>query len=342
MDAPSNSVGYEVLCLQAADNGRGKVLFGDSLPRARSLVSPFVETEDFPSVYLEFPLVGEPSLDVTVLYGPKNPDAPIDSPAAAGTEELRAWFVDACSGYDSVSWGYELDTSKEPLPAAAIHFQPRQHTELVEPFFAAIGEPERAALYLDLAKRMPKGWALSFFGLFRGRPNSPLRVCGYLSSRAIQHCLQIPDRLQKVFERVGFHAYDDAMIEQVIAVMDAAPSTLDFQFDVWPDGSIGDTFALDIQFGIEQPEAVRKAFTTGESSRIMPLLESWGIVDKRWRLGVDATFALGVNVTPRDGKDDGMDRYSFTLMPQWAKVRWKNGVLQPSKLYLLGKAGYMD
>ena len=68
MKALSHADAFEVLCLQAADDGRGDVLFGDSLPRARKALRPFMVGERFPSVYLEFPLLGAPFLDVTVLY----------------------------------------------------------------------------------------------------------------------------------------------------------------------------------------------------------------------------------------------------------------------------------
>ena len=41
---------------------------------------------------------------------------------------------------------------------------------------------------------------------------------------------------------------------------------------------------------------------------------------------------------------DGGDtcRYAFTLMPQWTKARWIDGVLQPAKLYLIAKAGMLS
>jgi hypothetical protein len=336
IQAPSNADAFEVLCLQAADNGRGKVLFGDSLGRARSLARPFMAAMEFPSVYLEFPLAGKPFLDVTVLYSNGGPGHPIESEAAAGTEEVIAWFAKECAQHANVSFGFELDTSKQQLPAVAIHFQPRTHKELVQPFCEHVGEPERAALYLELADRMPQDWPLSFFGMFRGRPNSPLRACGYLSLNEADECASDPRRLPAVFKAVGFSAFDNTMLEQIRTLMSVTSNALDFQFDVLSDGSIGDTFAIDVQFHIEQPDAVQASFSTGELAPLMRLLEGWGIADARWKLGVESAFARAIRVVPRGESD----RYSFTLMPQWAKVRWKNGVLQPAKLYLLGKAGF--
>ena len=56
----SHADAFEVLCLQAADNGRGEVLFGDCLKRARQYGRAFMVGPDFPDVYLEFPLAGAP------------------------------------------------------------------------------------------------------------------------------------------------------------------------------------------------------------------------------------------------------------------------------------------
>ena len=70
----------------------------------------------------------------------------------------------------------------------------------------------------------------------------------------------------------------------------------------------------------------------------MRLLEDWGLADERWHLAPEASFARAVPVEQDDGS---MRLYSFTLVPQWVKVRWKNGVLMPSKLYFLGSAGFL-
>ena len=155
MRAPSNATALEVLLLQAADDGRGARLFGPSLERARVACRPFMAVEEFPDVYLEFPLAGDPFLDITLLYGELGPGTRIDSPAAAGSEPMLDWCAGVQRDYDDVCCGFELDTKNEQLPAAAVHFQPRAHLELVAPFCEAIGEPERARLYLDLNDRMP-------------------------------------------------------------------------------------------------------------------------------------------------------------------------------------------
>ena len=331
--------GYQVLLLQAADDGRGTILFGDSVERARTEALPFLLGEEFPDVYFEFPLIGAPFLDVTLLYSKLDPGTRVDSPAAGEHGGLLDWFASVCDEHERLSCGFELDTKEAVLPEAAVHFQPRQSTELVRPFFEAIGEPERADLYLKTAEKMAPDWSLSFFGLFRGRPNSPLRVCGYISTSDHEKCAKDPRRITSLFDAVGFTAYDDAMLQQISALMATKPKGADFQLDVYPDGSVSPVFAVDVQFGIEQPEAVRAAFTNGLASRVMGLLEGWGAADSRWKLGGDIAFARSLPVELDEG-DTG--RYGFTLMPQWTKARWIDGVLQPAKLYLIAKAGMLN
>ena len=338
MTAISHTDAYQVLLLQAADEGRGPVLFGESLGRARAAAQPFMVGETFPSVYFEHPLLGEPFVDVTILFGKMKPGTRIDSPMAPDCEEMLEWHARVNSETENVCCGFELDTKDPSLPVAAVHCQPRVHRELVKPFCEAVGEPERAVLYLDMSERMPEEWSLSFFGMFRGRPGSPLRVCGYLSEDEVEACAE-PTHLAKRFREIGFSAYDDAMLEQVASLMVAAPGTVDFQLDVTGDGTLGPTFAIDVQFEIAQPEAVRAAFEDGPAARVMGLLEKYGVADERWHLVPEASFARCIYVETDDGE---VGRYSFTLMPQWVKARWTNGVLQPAKNYFLARAGTLE
>ena len=330
---------FEVLCLQLADDGREDALLGGNLARTRAALRPFIVGEEFPSCYLEFPLQGDAFLDVTVLYNKVTPGTHIDSPAAEGTDAMLDWFASVPLDHHRICCGYEVDAHKNPLPKAAIHFQPRTNIELVRPFCEAVGEVERAELYLDLARRMPQGWPLSFFGMFRGRPNSPLRVCGYLDADQKDACASDPQQLAQTFEEIGFTAYDDRMLSRVSTLMDIAPDVVDFQFDIFPDGSIGSTFAIDIQFGIERPALVKKSFDQGPASHVVGQLEQWGAADERWHLAADATFARALPIELDDGS---YRRYAFTLMPHWIKARWTDGALQPSKLYCLAHAGLLD
>ena len=186
---------------------------------------------------------------------------------------------------------------------------------------------------------MPSGWPLAFFGMFRGRPESPLRVCGYMDRDFQEACANDSEQVRKAFDTIGFASYDDAMLSQVSTLLGTVPGNADFQFDVYDDGTLGSTFAIDAQFGIEQPEKVLASFTDGAGARVARLLQEWGIADDRLQLGVQSTFARAL---PMGREGDTLKLHTLTLMPQWAKVRWINAQLQPAKLYCLANASPLD
>ena len=328
-----------MLCLLAADEGRGSVLFGSSLDRVRTTLPPFMVGKRFPSTYLEFPLAGEPFLDVNVAYTDLGEDDYVASEYVAGMEELFEWYVRTRRDYPDIGYGYVLDTNMLDLVAAGVYFQARGHNELVAPFCQAVGEPERAKLYLDLVARMPREWSLAYLGLFKGRAESPLRVGGYLGKDGYPVELDKPDYLAEVFDRIGFTAYDSRMLSQVADLIKFAPSTMDFQFDLYPDGTLGAAFSLEVKFDIARAETVRSSFEDGAGFQVMSLLERWGVADERWRLGVEATLARTVPVERSDGT---IGRYAFVILPQWVKVRWRGAELQPAKLYHVADAGLLS
>ena len=339
MKIPSNDLACQALFLQAADSGRGPVLFGNSGDHACRAILPFVKGVEFPELYLEFPLAGDPFLDVTALYGKLTPGTRFDSPAAAGSETVLDWFAEASAGHDDITFGFELDT-KNPSPGpAAVHFQPRDNTGLVLPFCRAICREDAAFLYKDLNARMPEGWPLAFFGLFRGRSDAPLRVCGYLNNPEKQRCAENQSRLEEVFNAVGFTAYDDLMLSRIAAALSASPATVDFQFDILPDGTLGATFALDIGFRTEQSERIRSSFLDGPFARVMNLFGSWGAADGRWNLVSDMSFTRSIPVEDEEGTPRS---YAFILQPHWIKIRWTETALQPSKMYCLARTTLID
>ena len=240
------------------------------------------------------------------------------------------WFAEASSHHDNISCGFELDTKEGNIPAAAIHFQPRAKRELVRPFMESIDAGERAHLYLDTDDRLPQGWALSFLGLFRGRPASPLRVCGYFHKDVQERCKGNPQALAEVFRQVGFHAYDDIMLRQATKLIGLAPAQLDFQLDVLPDGSMSDTFALDVSFNMERSDRVIESFAHGDASRIMGCFRDFGVTDERADIVADASIT---RMLPMVADDGSLVRFAFTLMPLWIKARWVAGELVPAKLY---------
>ena len=91
MQALSYADAFQVLLLQLGNEGRDETLLGGCAEHAKEACIPFLVGKEFPDLYLEFPLKGEPFLDVTILYGQLEPGTRIDAPAAAGTEAILDW-----------------------------------------------------------------------------------------------------------------------------------------------------------------------------------------------------------------------------------------------------------
>ena len=335
MKAPSNHLACRTLFLQAAGDGRGPLLFGTDGDRACAKVLPFVEGVPFPFLYLEFPLKGDPFLDVTVLYSEIPEGFRFTHPAAAGTERMLSWYTGIRQEYRELCFGFELDSGKPDDSPAAVHFQPRGHTALAGPFCEALGEAEAGKRFMEKASRMPEGWPLDFFGVFRGRPGSPLRVCGYMGQEEQKRCAEDPAHLEDTFRRIGFTAFDGQMAARVSGLLAAVPGFVDFQFDLLPDGTPGETFAIDASFGIRRTEDVLASFRDGNAARLMALLEDWSVADSRWKTAAGMAFTRGIPIEDEEGREK---LFALVLTPNWLKVRWRAGVLQPAKLYALGKA----
>ena len=248
---------------------------------------------------------------------------------------MMSWLARAKNKYPDVSGGFEIDTKPLSPITAAVHFQPRGHTELAMEFCETIGEPEYGQLYVEMAGRMPEGWKPSYFGLFKGRSGSPLRIGGYMDQGQTAACVEDPEVLIRLFTAAGFTAYDDPMIREICSVLAVSPGCIDFQFDIYPDEAVGDSFAIGTSFAIQQPEAVRAAFNDSEGSgaKYLDLLQKWRLVDERWKKALEAVFSGAVPL--KEGA------VTFSMLPQWFKVRWTGKRLQPAKMYLLTKAGYL-
>ena len=328
---PTHAQAFEVLLLQAAGDHRNATLFGGRAQRVLEMMSPFLVGEKFPEIYLEFPLAGKPFLDATVLYGDLPEGTCIDSPLATGCEDALAFQIRERSIGKKVALGFEIDCSDPAPSAAGIHFQPLMHTDLVLPFCKAAGNPEKAPLYLAQSERMPDGWPLAFFGMFRGRSDSPLRVCGYLRQDEARACAADPNHLGSALKAAGFTAFDETMLAQASRILKLAPATVDFQFDVLADGSLGDMFAIDIRFNAMPSGEVVKSFAEGVDADIMGQLQEWGIADERVSHVADMCFTRGLRLQADDGS---FAPFAFSLIPGWLKVRWRGGVLQPAKIYM--------
>ena len=327
---PTRTELFDILYGIAARDGREEVLFGDDILLARPAFERMLIGDCFPSVYLEFPLMGTPGFDVLAGYGRTSEGACFAPGAGYGRQDLFDWFASVCKSGESASVGFEVDTSARRIDVAGVYLQQHRQAGLVEPFLSSMGEQSRAPSYLALRERLPRGWPTSYVGLFPGRAGTPMRIGGYLSPRAQARCAGDPGELRACFESVGFSAYTSDMLRRCAQLMGIAPS-VDFQFDIFPDGSLGDTFGLSLSFNEVAPREMPACMESGYGARLMRLLEDWDLVDSRWKLLADACFAQHVSYPHAERQ---ARRLALCVLPNFAKVKFVAGVAAPAKFYL--------
>ena len=234
-----------------------------------------------------------------------------------------------------MSCGIELDTASGETERAGVYLQQRTRHELVAPFLESVDESARTKSYLDALARMPEGWPPAYVGLFPGRPGTPLRIGGYLGRDELCHCAEDPAHLAECFRQAGFSAFDANMLRRCCEFMELAPSA-DFQFDIMPDGSLGDTFGLSLSFNETRPRQARECMESGYGGAIMELLQGWGLADDRWKLIAGTAFARHVGYEREDGTEG---RFALAIRFNYAKVKFTACEPRPAKFYLTCTAG---
>ena len=338
MRKPTQMQAFDALYAIAADDGREEALFGSSIELACPAFEKTIIGEGYPSPYLEFPLLGEPCFDLLSVHAHVEPGARFADGAGFGYQPMYDWFESICNKEGTVSCGIELDLSTGETERAGVYFQQRKHTELIGPFLESIGEQARLASYTDVLERMPEGWPPAYIGLFPGRAGTPLRIGGYMGANELARCAETPAHLGECFRHIGFEAFDDEMLERCSEFMRLVPA-VDFQFDIMPDGTLGDTFGLSLSFNETKPRQASECMESGYGADVMRLLESWELADERWKLIADAAFARHIPFEREDGSEG---RFALCVLFNYAKIKFTGGAPRPAKFYLLMNAKELE
>lgn len=335
---PSQMTVFDALYSIAAKDGRGEALFGSSFDIARDAHERSLIGDGYPAAYIEFPLLGPPGFDLLTVHSAVKPGSRFAQGAGFGYQAMFDWFSGVCDAGVNASCGIELDASSGETERAGVYLQYRKHLDLVGPFLGSIGEGDRAESYLAVVGRMPEGWPAAYVGLFPGRAGSPLRIGGYLGHDVQEACADDPALLASQFDQIGFSAYDGEMLSQCGALMSLAPS-VDFQFDIMPDGSLSDVFGLSLSFNETVPRQARACMESGYGAQICSTLQEWGLADERWKLIAGAAFARHVPFAREDGSQG---RFALCCLFNYAKVKFAGAVAQPAKFYLRLSAGEVE
>ena len=90
---PSNELACRTLFYHAASDGRAQALFGPYWEKTCDAVVPYTRGVLFPKLYLEFPLKGDPFLDVTALIDTVEPGGSSCPETVAELAPLYDWVT---------------------------------------------------------------------------------------------------------------------------------------------------------------------------------------------------------------------------------------------------------
>ncbi len=319
--------------LMSAD-GRRDALFGGDFKLASEAFARSLAGKDFPEVWFELPLAGEPWHDFHSLVSYDDvAGRKVSYAGHAGVyDDALAWFA-AQTLNESAAHKLALsyDTSRGDVESPAVQLLRNMNDPgLPVDFLNAVGRTDLRDNYLAFAMRMPSDWYDCYVGVFPGREGAEcdpwLRVECMQGMSTQRTYANDPDRLRADLESIGMADVSEEAIAgtQLLA---RSPFSLEMQFNIGADGIARPTLSSCVRFEPRDwadPERRERVYELlGEVQRL-------GMADNRWKLLLEASFKKRVK------KDD--ETVFLTCYAPGLKLRWRDGQAPDAKVYLIGMA----
>jgi len=327
MDPALQTVIFRMLLTMAFSTGRGYTMPGF---REKLLTEVFrceAIPGAFPSVYLEFPLIGEPGCDMSLVYGDFQREMPFDEGSACGAGKILNRLRSVPRGMCFP--GLELDIGSDGRFRTARGLRFDSHTELIPVLLESCDAAWRIGELEKLMSRLPEGWDPYYIGLFTERDGSPLRLGIALGEREALALRESPARWTDCFHSIGFEAFDEEMLNNLSRCL--LPGThWEIELDLHPNGSLGESLGLCVvQNRMQARDQTR--FLAGDTARLLRELESRGQVDKRWQILPLCICARGLPVRRAQGEKALM---ALSSSFHSFKLKYRNAALLQPKGYL--------
>ena len=318
---------FRALCTLAAEDGRREALFGDCEPLAREAFLRSPSGGEFPLLWFEVPLAGQPRFDLHVALSRKSlqgctqffPDA------ESNHNELFRWYVENETGGNGLALAYDISEGRIDDPAIHVNVNGSSLENMDRFFDLAAGEGAYAR-YLGFESRIPQGWRIWYAGVHPGRPGAPVRVDCFVDEVLKSDYATDMTLFERDLRACGFTAASPALRDLAAPIL-RSPFRLELQFDVMGDGSLGPTVGVSAGFPFVSSDAVRRLFGDGgEGGKLMTAIEGMGLSDERWRYVPDAAFSKLVQA--------GDAARAFYCVPTFVKLRMRNGEPLDAKFYL--------
>ena len=320
---------YQVLYQLISGGGREEALFGDCGPLAEEAFSRSLVGNEFPVVWFELPLAGPPRFDLHAAISREalRPGVGFAAGAGNGYDELFRWYAEVETGGHGLAFAYDVSEGQIDLPAVHVNVNHAPLDDMGR-FFQLAAETETGAAerYRNFVGRLPEGWRVWYAGVHPGRPGAPVRVDCFVSSDLKKAYAQDLTLLERGLAACGFVGAEQA-VRDLASLILSSPFTLELQFDLMRDGTLGPTLGLSAGLGLAARHLTgADAHQEGPMSAFMAPVEARGLADGRWRQGLEATLRKLVSL------DEGS--LALYCIPTFVKLRLREGAPLDAKLYL--------
>lgn len=323
---------YSIIYALASQDGRENALFGNCAQAAHEAFSRSLAGSEFPELWFEIPLSGEPWLDFHALVSYEDvagTQARFSGQEGAYADAL-SWFASQKPGMvRQLALSYDTSAGDIDNPAVQVLVS-RRDVSTPLGFLKAVGRPRAESSYRTFAETIPLEWFACYIGAFprRQTANSPdwVRVECIVGEELQRAYAQDPTTLRNHLARIGLDSIGDQAIDDVCTLA-RSPFPLELQFNVGPDGMALPVLSASVRFQPADWTSEEARLRIGE---VIGQISHDGLIDDRWNRLVEATFAKRVN-----RKDESFKLFCFTA---FVKLRWRKDEPPDAKAYLMARA----
>ena len=320
---------YSLIYALAAAEGREGRLFGPYAQQGRNVFACSAPGKNFPELWFELPLSGQPRFDLHVLTSREDLGGGIPSPdLCGGYPAVFRWFAEQ-KNVRQLALSWDLNADDEPTAAIQLLMAQRDDPTACG-FLQAAGRPDAADGYPAFLRHIPEAWYACYLGVFPSRPDLCLRVECIPDVQLQKAYAQDTALLEEHLTRAGLSCVSDSILKRC-RLLASLPFQLEFQFDVERNGLAGATFGASVRFALGQETESRQSFrANGAAGELMAETEKWGLADSRWRELEGTAFAQRLRF--------GGESTLLFCAPVFLKLRWRNGEALDAKAYLMAGA----
>ncbi len=325
---------YDALYGLAAGGQREQALFGDCAPLAHQAFVRSLAGDEFPLLWFEVPLSGDPRFDLHVALSRSALKEGVQFLAGAGNgyDALLDWYACEEQGGGGLAFAYDVSEGKIDNPAVHVNVNRVPLSDMGRFFDLAAGAGA-AQRYASFAGSLVQGWCVWYAGVHPGRPGSPVRVDCFVNPALKDAYADDLGLFERDLQSCGFSATGPALRELAEPIL-ASPFALELQFDVLEDGTPSPTLGMSAAFSLGLSDDVHALFEEpGAGARLMGEIEGLGLSDGRWRHVPDTAFSKLVAL-------DG-DALAMFCAPTFVKLRMRDGEALDAKMYLQAGASVL-